>query len=408
MTERNHAAGSVDVGRKPVSLESRRNFAGVTATKKAVADGLELVRAAHVARRFPQVLELVADGRLHLSAVVLLARYLRQGNAEELLSAATHRSKADVELMLAAKFPRTDLLALVTQNLSRREAPGPLETTPVLDSQQTSVSAVENQGPAQLVHAVSRVSPLSTQSYAVQFTLSTQGHDLLRRAQELLGHQIPSGDIAQVFEKVLALAVSQLEKRKFAATSSPRPARTRPSSNPHYIPAEVKRAVRARDGDQCTFVSENGHRCEARTRLEFDHVLEVARGGVATVEGLRLRCQAHNQYTAERTFGTEFMRQRRIAAAELRAAQAQRREEKARDARQSRDKAAAAKHVEESDVVCCLRNLGFSGGEARRAAELCEGLPDQATLEQRVRVALSYFRVRGTKFVPAAGLRSSA
>jgi hypothetical protein len=156
------------------------------------------VRAAHVARRFPQVFELVADGRLHLSAVVLLARYLRPGNAEELLSAATHRSKAEVELMLAEKFPRTDLLALVTQTSSRREAPGPLEALPVLDSQRTSASAVENQGPAQPAYAVTRVSPLSTQSYAVQFTLSFRAHDLLRRAQELLGHQIPSGDAAEL------------------------------------------------------------------------------------------------------------------------------------------------------------------------------------------------------------------
>jgi hypothetical protein len=219
---------------------------------------------------------------------------------------------------------------------------------------------------------------LSTQSHAVQFTLSRCGHELLQRAQELLGHQIPSGDIAQVFEKALALAVPQLEKRKFAATSSPRPARTRPSSNPRHLPAEVKRAVRARDGDQCTFVSENGHRCEARTRLEFDHVLEVARGGMSTVEGLRLRCQAHNQYTAERTFGAEFMRQRKIAAAESR-------------------------RGEVSDVVRCLRNLGFSPSEARRAAELCRDLPDGASLEQQVRLALTHFRVRGTKYAPAVG-----
>ena len=35
---------------------------------------------------------------------------------------------------------------------------------------------------------------------------------------------------------------------------------------------------------------------------------EVARGGSAAVSNLRLRCRAHNQYGAERTFGAEFMR----------------------------------------------------------------------------------------------------
>ena len=52
--------------------------------------------------------------------------------------------------------------------------------------------------------------------------------------------------------------------------------------------------------------------------MEFDHVLEVARGGEASITGLRLRCRAHNQYEAERSFGAEFMRHRRIAAAEAR------------------------------------------------------------------------------------------
>jgi hypothetical protein len=58
-------------------------------------------------------------------------------------------------------------------------------------------------------------------------------------------------------------------------------------------------------------VSESGKRCEARSGLEFDHVLENARGGEATVSGIRLRCRAHNQYTAERTYGEAFMQHKR-------------------------------------------------------------------------------------------------
>jgi len=61
-------------------------------------------------------------------------------------------------------------------------------------------------------------------------------------------------------------------------------------------------------------VSDSGCRCESRTFLEYDHVVEVARGGQATMENIRLRCRAHNRYTAERTFGTEFMRRKRKAA----------------------------------------------------------------------------------------------
>ncbi|HEY6865810.1 MAG TPA: HNH endonuclease, partial [Candidatus Eisenbacteria bacterium] len=80
-----------------------------------------------------------------------------------------------------------------------------------------------------------------------------------------------------------------------------------------HIPAEVKREVWERDRGRCTFVSAAGRRCAARTRLEFDHVEPVARGGQATVSGIRLRCRAHNQYAAECAFGAGFMREKREA-----------------------------------------------------------------------------------------------
>jgi hypothetical protein len=43
-------------------------------------------------------------------------------------------------------------------------------------------------------------------------------------------------------------------------------------------------------------------------------VLPAARGGQATVANLRLRCRAHNQFEAERTYGVGFMREKREAA----------------------------------------------------------------------------------------------
>jgi len=164
------------------------------------------------------------------------------------------------------------------------------------------------------------VKPLAPQRYALQVTIDQETHDALCYAQELLSHELPSGDVAHVLAMALQALIPQLERRKFAATNQPRPGHRGSSANPRYIPADVQRAVWRRDGGQCTFVSETGHRCEARRFVEFDHALEVARGGEATVEGIRLRCRAHNQYAAEQTFGAEFMRHKRQAAAEARAA----------------------------------------------------------------------------------------
>ena len=48
--------------------------------------------------------------------------------------------------------------------------------------------------------------------------------------------------------------------------------------------------------------------------LEFDHIEAFARGGEATTANIRLRCRAHNQYEAERTFGAGFMEAKRRGA----------------------------------------------------------------------------------------------
>jgi len=164
------------------------------------------------------------------------------------------------------------------------------------------------------------VKPLAPQRFALQVTIDEELHQDLRYAQELLSHELSPGDVAAVLKMAVKALISQLEKRRFAAADKPRLGQTQRGKTVRHIPAAVRRAVWKRDGGQCTFVGENGHRCAERRYVQFDHALEVARGGDSSVANLRLRCRAHNQYTAERAFGADFMRHKRIAAAEARAA----------------------------------------------------------------------------------------
>jgi hypothetical protein len=71
------------------------------------------IRVARVARRFPVIYPMLAEGRLNVTAVALLEPYLDDGNAEELLAAAVHAGRAEVEALIAARFPRPDLPALL-------------------------------------------------------------------------------------------------------------------------------------------------------------------------------------------------------------------------------------------------------------------------------------------------------
>ena len=90
------------------------------------------------------------------------------------------------------------------------------------------------------------VTPLAPERYKVQITISREGHDRLRRAQDLLRHVIPSGDPAAIVERALSLLVADVERKKLASVKSSRPAGTTVSGSRH-VPAAVKRAVSARD-----------------------------------------------------------------------------------------------------------------------------------------------------------------
>jgi Holliday junction resolvasome RuvABC DNA-binding subunit len=92
------------------------------------------------------------------------------------------------------------------------------------------------------------------------------------------------------------------------------------------------------------------------------------------------------------------MRHKRNAA--RRTAEARREETAALAADEARCQAARARAATE-EVIAPLRQLGFRAEEARRAAALCASIPD-ASLEQRVRRALSYFHPRPRTETPAA------
>ena len=71
------------------------------------------IAAARAARLFPEIFEFVADGRLHLTGVCKLAPHLTTSNVSKLLRAATRKTKAEIEHLLSARFPRTETMELV-------------------------------------------------------------------------------------------------------------------------------------------------------------------------------------------------------------------------------------------------------------------------------------------------------
>lgn len=91
--------------------------------------------------------------------------------------------------------------------------------------------------------------------------------------------------------------VPTLRPTRVRKTHSPT---TRPSSQrSRYIPATVRHTIWLRDQGACTYVDPiTGEQCQSRHRLQIDHIRPFAKGGENSLENLRLRCLAHNQWHA--------------------------------------------------------------------------------------------------------------
>jgi hypothetical protein len=196
------------------------------------------IEAARIAWRFPVVLELLADGSVTLTAIGLLAPHLTPENHRELLDSARHKSKRDIEHLVAALRP----LPPVPSTVRKLPSPKPVEVVRVdpgvIRNDAAAVAARSASPPNRPAH----VAPLAPDQYRVQFTVSRETYERLRRAQDLLRHTIPSGDPAAIFDRALTLLLADLERTKLAATERPWPARaSAPGSR--RIPAAVRRKV---------------------------------------------------------------------------------------------------------------------------------------------------------------------
>ncbi|TBR20628.1 DUF222 domain-containing protein, partial [bacterium] len=92
------------------------------------------IAAARAVKRLPQVLERLTDGRLHLSAVAVLAPHLTDQNVDEVLDRAKGRTKYELEKMVAALHPRPEIrdcvmsLPAAAPPTERLEEPGRQDT----------------------------------------------------------------------------------------------------------------------------------------------------------------------------------------------------------------------------------------------------------------------------------------
>jgi hypothetical protein len=265
------------------------------------------IMAARASRQFPIVLERLMNGAVTITTVRLLGPHLTIDNCERCLDAASHKTKREVEHLVASLAPQPDVAARV-RRLPALGPGQPAVSEPLLVSSEEAEAvpaAAGRPAPTTLPAAASPtralIAPLAPERYLIRVTVSGEAHAKLRRAQELLRHAIPNGDPAAIVERALTVLVEQLERTRLAKVRTPRSTVTA-AANTRRVPANVRRLVWERDAGRCAFVGSQG-RCTETAFLELHHVVPYAAGGVTSVDNLSLRCRAHNVHEAVQRFG---------------------------------------------------------------------------------------------------------
>jgi hypothetical protein len=251
---------------------------------------------ARLLREYPVVHELLRSGQIHMAALLLLKPLLTPGNHRELLMAAVGKSKRAVEMLVAARNPKSD----APSKIRRLPAPTMVRSMPAVSAAiappeilPSAPSGYEGVACAPLADAASRdlaavgrlsesgprdgaagerlsaaqsasvgstvprcapsrrarVSPSSAANYRVVFTASEQLKQKLDRAGELLSHGSHPSDLPALLERALDLLIEREQRRRFGskrsrrqfrtATSEPRAAESQPPDM-HGTESETK------------------------------------------------------------------------------------------------------------------------------------------------------------------------
>ena len=147
------------------------------------------------------------------------------------------------------------------------------------------------------------VEPLRPERYKLQVTIGQELRDTLERAKDLMRHRNPSGDLEMILDEAMKILVAKVEKDRMAKVDRP----SKKESKAKGVSRATRREVFERDGAQCTFVDEHGHRCTAQGFLELDHEHARGRGGSDDPTNLRVLCHAHNLWLAKKEYGREHV-----------------------------------------------------------------------------------------------------
>jgi hypothetical protein len=220
--------------------------------------------AAELIQQYPEIVEPLRDGRLHLTSIVELSKVITPENRAEVLPRFFHTSKREAKEVRAELCP--------DESPATRESVTPVRcAAPVALSLAANVVLPEEPpranpsvpGVASAQVPALRVEPLTAELSRLNITVTRDVLQKLDAARDALSHSHRGASAAAIIEVGLDLILERQAKRR-GLVKNPRksaaatPTATASRAPSRYVPAHIRRAVWERDRGCCQFRLESG------------------------------------------------------------------------------------------------------------------------------------------------------
>ena len=163
--------------------------------------------------------------------------------------------------------------------------------------------------------------PARPKTFNFRFAADQRSKDKFERLTEVLGVENPLQHMAEIMEQAMDIALDKKDVKRRRARRLKRDSKSGDNSRQEtrareffaksrYISSHIRERVHERAGYQCEFRSGDGTRCRSRTRLQIEHLLPFALYRSHDEKYLRLFCQPHNRFNAEKVFGAAFIQEK--------------------------------------------------------------------------------------------------
>ncbi|MBI3017434.1 MAG: HNH endonuclease [Deltaproteobacteria bacterium] len=273
------------------------------------------IQAARIYPKFPEISNLLREGKLNLVTLSLIEPHLDQKNGRGLIHKILGKSKREVEDILSELSFKKEKTQDVIRRLPIKRA-GLEKTAQNFTStggsekigkneEKMDVSQKEQGAFLEMPLALSDTVSSEVQEIRkvkIEFVADEKVAELIQRAKEVLRHKYPQGKLEDLVREAFELLLEKKDpERKIKRISEKEILRPfRPQNDmqnkTRYIPQAIQRDIFKRDQGQCSYTSAEGKKCGEKNFLELDHIHPWSLGGTSTSENLRLLCRTHNQY----------------------------------------------------------------------------------------------------------------